>query len=455
MQFRHRTQALVVLFNYRAYGPETFARPMAGFFICYPLPMKSSYCFTRRSRDCFRLATLLVFGLLSTASQGNGDLFGVSLRLMPDRLVAAEEPSKLSPATREGLTAEVQYLDSYQREVGVFHPSLAPMQQRVAGLLAEAGDREAALKVYRAALHNMRINGGLNDLSQVPVLLEVMALVREAGDVAALRSWSDEIFRLQGQGAQPYDEPRLQGTADWLDREIELLLTASADSRWLLDTYERANTWRETICADEKWRGTWCRVATERVIALLYLVDYRIEPVVVTETRYSAYEREVRSQGDWSQGPMEQKLLTLDSRVASLGSAAIEQAMAIDDALSLIQVAADWAWYHNKRSVAAEHWATLTERGLSLSTPAPVPTLLASVRDPLLADAWAEAKVSALITASGRVRDCSPTVLSASDTITPSYVCRRLRAIRFRPAIDADGKRMASAYEDRLLVLRH
>ena len=416
--------------------------------------MKSPYSLTRRSRDCLRVATLLVCGLLSTASQGDNDLFGVNLRLMPDKLVAAEEPSKLSAVAREGLTAEVQYLDNYQQEVGVFHPSLASMQRRVAGLLAEAGDREAALKLYRAALHNMRINSGLNDLAQVPVLLEVMALVREAGDVAALRSWSDEIFRLQGQGAQPYDQLRLQGFADWLYREIELLLTASADSRWLLDTYERADDWRETICADEQWRGSWCRIATEQVIALLYLVDYRIEPVVVNETRYSAYERDTRSLGDWSQGPMEQKLLTLDSRVASLGSAAIEQAMAIDDALSLIQLAADWAWYYNKRSVAAEHWATLAERGVSLSTPAPVPILLSSVRDPSLADAWAEVKVSALITAAGRVRDCSATVLSASEPTTPSYVCRRLRAIRYRPAIDLDGKRTASAYEDRLLVLR-
>lgn len=416
--------------------------------------MKSPYCLTRRSRDCLKLATLLVCGLLSTASQGDDDLFGVNLRLMPDKLVAGEEPNKLSAVAREGLTAEVQYLDNYQQEVGVFHPSLAPMQRRVAGLLAEAGDREAALKLYRAALHNMRINSGLNDLAQIPVLLEVMALVREAGDVAALRSWSDEILRLQGQGAQPYDELRLQGLADWLDRQIELLLTTSADSRWLLDTYERADDWREAICADEKWRGSWCRVATERVIALLYLVDYRIEPVVVTETRYSAYERESRSLGDWNQGPMEQKLLTLDSRVSSLGSAAIEQAMAIDDALSLIQLAADWAWYYNKRSVAAEHWATLTERGLSLSTAAPVPALLGSVRDPLLADTWAEVEVSALITAAGRVRDCSSTVLSASETITPSHVCRRLRTIRFRPAIDSDGKRVTSTYEDRLLALR-
>lgn len=87
--------------------------------------MKSPYCLTRRSRDCLKLATLLVCGLLSTASQGDDDLFGVNLRLMPDKLVAGEEPNKLSAVAREGLTAEVQYLDNYQQEVGVFHPSLA------------------------------------------------------------------------------------------------------------------------------------------------------------------------------------------------------------------------------------------------------------------------------------------------------------------------------------------
>ncbi len=400
------------------------------------------------------LIALPVLLVASAWAQAEDRPFGISLRFPPEAVIASVAPAKSSVSASRGYRAEVQDLERYLSEVGPFHPSLAPKQLRLARLFVESGERDVALKYYRATLYNLRVNGGLNDPAQVPVLEELMALLRAQGDVEMLRSYSDELFRLQGRGTQPFNEQGLQGLASWLDRETELLLSSEADARWLLSTYERAESWRETICADEAWRASWCRVATERVIALLYLIDYWIEPVVITDTRYGAYERETRSLDNWRQSPIEQKLLNLERRVVSLGSTAIEQAMVIDDAVSLIQLAADWAWYHNQRSAAAAHWAALVERGVALDEPAPVPTVLGSLRDPLLADAWVEAHISATISASGRVRECSASVSSASESISTGYVCRQLRDTRFRPAIDADGRRLEMIYESPLVVLR-
>ena len=417
--------------------------------------MMSLHCLAPRTQRQLRSALVLVLLWGSAFAQGNDDPFGISLRFVPTAAIATNDPRGFAPTARGGLAVQMTELEAYLRKVGAFDPSLAPRQLGLARLLAESGDREAALKYYRAALHNLRINGGLNDLEQIPVLEELMALLQSPADIPLLRSYSDELFRLEGQGAQPFNEKILHGLVAWLDRETELLLSPEADSRWLLDTYERAENWRETICADVAWQDPWCSALTERVIVLLYVIDYWIEPVVVTETRYSAFEREPRALGDWGQSPTDQKLITLDRRVASLGNAAIEQALAIDESLLMIQLAADWAWYHNQRGLAAERWALLIDRGVVLNTPAPVPALLGELRNPLLAETRAEVHVSANITASGRVRDCAATLPSETEGISPSYVCRQLRTTRFRPAVDNDGNRLTASYEAQLLLLKN
>ena len=68
----------------------------------------------------------------------------------------------------------------------------------------EYGSAEAALNLYRWALHSTRINSGLSTAEQLPLLERILELLRDQGDPDKVGRQIDYFYRLLGGGAEPW-----------------------------------------------------------------------------------------------------------------------------------------------------------------------------------------------------------------------------------------------------------
>ena len=150
------------------------------------------------------------------------------------------------------------------------------------------GETDDAIDVYRRALHIARVNDGLTDTRQLPVLRQMMELYRSTDDRYALDASYEYFFRLQRLGAPPYTQAKMDAIFEYLAWQREAYTTrldGTARNR-LLQTYEVNERILLSLAEAPEFNLTWYRQLVSSQIHHLYLllgdepIEDQLEPIL-------------------------------------------------------------------------------------------------------------------------------------------------------------------------------
>ncbi|MEP0201285.1 MAG: tetratricopeptide repeat protein [Halioglobus sp.] len=150
------------------------------------------------------------------------------------------------------------------------------------------GENDEAINVYRRALHVARVNDGLVDTRQLPVLRQMMELYRTTDDRFALDASYEYFFRLQRLGAPPYTQAKMDAIFEYLSWQREAYTTrldGTARNR-LLQTYEVNERILTSLIEAPEFNLTWYRQLVSSQIHHLYLllgdepIEDQLEPIL-------------------------------------------------------------------------------------------------------------------------------------------------------------------------------
>ena len=376
----------------------------------------------------------------------------------PTAVVLADQTSTAADplAVRRQLDATRERIAELEALWGPYSPELTPVLVTAAAEAVEYGVLDAALELYRWALHSTRINEGLASQKQLPLLRAMLELQRQRGDAAQLGQRSDYFYRLLGRGGQPWDEQRLGASVAWLGVRAELL----SDGPWrgreadAVFVIEHGTDLADAVCEDPDWSEAWCAPVALQVIKLLYLLDYRVDPLVVDQFGVAQERFAAPYEEGLDQSPAERQLRSLERTSRSRGRGLLDRALAVaPDNIDLRVAKADWLWLNDRRQQALALYAALQrEAGVDFSAPQPLPSIPQIGRDPRLAKEWADLRISGRVSSRGRFEDIEVTGAEADDY--SGFVRRQLRAIRCRPSLDVSGEPREVAIDWTIRALR-
>jgi len=217
----------------------------------------------------------------------------------------------------------------------------------------------------------------------------------------------------------------------WRGRESDVLFVL-----------EHASDLAEQVCLADDWASQWCKPITLELVKLFYLLDYRIDPLVVDEFGVARDRYNSPYPQNLDQSPGEYRLRSLEKSARSKVRGVIDRALEVAPGdTDLLLAKGDWLLAHGRRSQALEIYAGLHGRGdFDFSSPKPIPEVPALARDRRLSDAASTVNISALVTARGDLRDLEIDEPSIGDKPLASYARRQLREVRIRPALNGNGE---------------
>jgi hypothetical protein len=376
-------------------------------------------------------------------------------------------PAVLTPAIVERLEKRTEEIASLERLGGPYSQDLTEPLLATASLAAEYGDGDRAIELYRWGLYTLRVNTGLNSPAQLPVIEQILALLKEQGDLGGFRERTDYLYRLMGRGAKPWTRERLAAADRWLKVRTELFLAWRFEGNEgdLLFLIQHAETLRDEVCADSEWASDFCAVLTLRLISLLYLVDHHVKPLVVDQygmSQRTSYANAMAYNNDLNQTPQDQRLLSIKQSVRSRGRRLLDEARDVSpENSSVIKALADWSWFHGRSAEALALYRELDE-GQEKNTPPsmasrmqprPIPDGLFDPRDLSLITGEVESyDLQATINARGLLRNVILTPVDPLRTSLQVKAQRRLKTIRFSPVLNDAGEPTEAEYSMRLYV---
>ena len=330
-------------------------------------------------------------------------------------------------------------LELQRHALGPYSPALGERWLSAAEHAQVVGDYKSAARWFNAALHNVRINEGLNTSSQVSIVDKLLVIARVRGDRTALADKADYRFRLLGSGKAPFSEESLRAANEWLKTRTELLVVNAFDARMADYLYDAADKLQTEVCEDPSWREAWCRALSFRLLGIIAVIDWYVRPLAQDEFGEANFGVSQRYRQSWDQSSMRQRFQSLDSRVGSRARQIFDQwekYFPVDDALALVR--ADWEWLNGRRTRALATYRELYARHADwFSQPVALPAEPQLSPDPRLADSSDKYSLDATITATGRIVDLEVRSDTASDL---GAVRRQVRELRFRPALDTRGE---------------
>ena len=420
-------------------------------FCCYARVMRTRY-HPIFSYPLQGLVVILLPCWISLVQASEHRPFGIGIGFYsPPAARLTPVDARQASLTLEALGIE---LEKQVAERGAYDPAAGEWWLGAAEQAFSLGDYQLAEKWFGAALHNLRLNEGLQSASQLTIVERLIAAARYRGDRAQLADRVDYRFRLLGLGNSPYDETILAAANDWLAVRTELLIDDSFNARIAYELYDRADTLQSAVCDDPLWRASWCRAISFRLLGVMTVIDWYVRPVVQDTLGPSTLSTFQRHDPVWDDSPIDHKLRTLNSTIGGRARRIFENWRTYfpsDDHLRLI--AADWDWVHGRRAQALSAYRDLHGRHPQwFSRPVPLPDLPKLTPDPRLAS---DSEVYALrcqINGWGRATQIELTSELEAGTGT---VRRQLREVKFRPAFDTTGEPVEANFEAEIVGFRY
>jgi hypothetical protein len=404
------------------------------------------------------LPTRILWGLLCLGTSFNAladTPLPWGLRVFSQESERLPAPLALSPDVLAQLDTASERIATIERLQGPYSADLTDPLLETAHIAAEYGEVDRAMELYRWGLYTLRVNQGLNSAEQLPVIERMLALLRSKGDSEAFQDRIDYLYRLMGRGAKPWTEDRLLASQRWLRTRTELLITAAPESSQgeLLFLLEHAEGLREEVCNDAIWASQFCAQLTLRLLALLYVLDYRVEPLIVDSygsVQRSSYAESMGYNNDLNLSPLEQRLLSLEQGVRSRGRRILDKALEISPAdVGLTRALADWFWFYGRtgealdlyRGLAGQTGELQSEGGLiGFQTPTPIPISLFEPRDSALISREIERyHATAMVNKRGVLKDIELLPADPERTSLKGRGVRHLKSVRFSPVLDKHG----------------
>lgn len=366
-------------------------------------------------------------------------------------LNAATEPGRESQSADDGYYRELVVALEIQN--GPYNDALAEPLASLGRYHRQRGELDQAMRVYRRALHVLRVNDGLYSERQLPILRELLDAYRVSGDMQALDDRYDYYFRLYGSGQPPHTEVRLRASLAYLrwQREAIRLGVDSDDSRRLLALVQLNDDLLDAVAADVSVSLHWYRDLVLSQLRNLYLLEDRFAPKV--ENAGVAPITPLIG-NEWSSEDFNRRRLESMQRGSrSRGVSLLQQLIArtetsgqtIETARLHLELA-DWYQWHGSHHRAGEQYATVVQllSGAEqakllqqwLGQPVELPDNGAFWQPPpAVQNASPQVVISMRydVSARGRVSNMQASVADSRDEGLAARLKRKLGQIRFRP----------------------
>ena len=398
-------------------------------------------------------------GWHASSFAGDPQPWGVHV-LWLDNAVAASVPTELtSPLMiQRRLNATAKTIQDLEARVGPYSPELTPTLVNAAREAEEYGSAEAALSLYRWALHSTRINSGLSTAEQLPLLERILELLRDQGDPDEVGRQIDYFYRLLGGGAEPWSEQGLQASIRWLSVQNELLASVlwPGSESDVLFVLKHGNDMAEAVCDSAQWQDLWCKAISLEVLKLYYLIDFRVDPLVVDSFGVSQDRYPSPYQQNRDQSPGEYRLRSIESTLGSSARGLIDRALQRSpDDPTLLHAKADWLMFTGRQAQALQIYRQLHDQGhYDFSTPGSLPEIPSLSRDHRFSREWQAFNVSADVSTRGSLRNIVLSEVGLRDATLLGFAKRQLRAMRFRPALTETGEAIEASIAWDIKVLR-
>lgn len=366
-------------------------------------------------------------------------------------------PARYQTAQNDG--SDLQDEGVFEEQVAVLEEREGPYSDALAEPLAglgrhywRKGDLEQAMRLYRRALHVVRVNDGLYSERQMPILRELLDAYRVTGDLKTLDDRYEYYFRLYGKGLPPFTDIRVRATLAYMgwQREAIRLGIEEDEARRLLALYQLNEEQLTAIGADPGAAPSWYRDLVLSQVRNLYLLEDRFAATV--ENIGLATSLPMISQ-EWQQEDFNKRRMeTLQrgglSHGAELLSGLIGRTAASGNAPEIARLhleLGDWYQWHGKESQAAEQYQQVVQLLTQAQRPQLVQEWLGEpVELPDNGAFWQPrpsadqgspvvVQVSYDVSARGRVSNMQASVADPDHEGAATRLKRKLGQIRFRP----------------------
>ena len=222
------------------------------------------------------LAVCVVF---SSASGAVPQPYGEHFLRMDDVASIASTTAATGETIPADLLAQKEAMET---EHGPYADGLAEPLGSLGRYHREQGDYEQALEAYRRALHIVRVNDGLYSDRQVPLVRELLATFRDAGNYEALDQRYAYLFRLYGAGRAPYTDLRMRAALEYLrwQREAMRMELGGDGADRLLDAIDLNDDILEGIDATDSVPYSWRKNFVFSQLRNLYILKDRFQPTI-------------------------------------------------------------------------------------------------------------------------------------------------------------------------------
>lgn len=346
-----------------------------------------------------------------------------------------------------------QQMEAMEIESGPYADGLAEPLGSLGRYYRQQGEYEQALEAYRRALHIVRVNDGLYSDRQVPLVRELLAIYRDAGDFETLDQRYDYLFRLYGAGRPPYTDLRMRAALEYLrwQREAMRMNVGSNTANRLLDAIELNDDILEGVAGQGSVSYDWRRSFVFSQLRNLYILKDRFQPSIQDKSLGN-------SKDVFGATPIALDLL--DQRLENLVQTAQTKARLLAEELRESAIAegpvaeaqleltlADWYFWNGQRGRANTGYRKVAQLLRDAGEYALLETWMGQpVELPEEGAFWvgrrgaestpAEVRASFTVSSRGRVRDVEVQALNLDAEKELSRFKRNLSATLFRPRWD-------------------
>lgn len=376
------------------------------------------------------------------------------------RLTAPHVPSvgRAAPASRspEGIPAtpgdSARYREQLERlelAGGPYADTLAEPLADLARLYQQDGDIAAAQRLYERALHVVRINEGLYSEHQLPILQQLFASYRQAGDMVSLDGRYDYFFRLYGSGKPPYTTLRLNAALEYMRWQREALLIGlergHAAAR-LLALFDLNQQVLDLAGQDPVVSQSSYRALVLSQLRNLYLVQDRHRPALEDA---GAPPNTLGAAGWNQEDTNEHRLQSIQRKAIFRGSELLQELIDRTPAGQPVELAsiylelADWNQWNDRRDDALASYRQVAELLQEADRPALLEDWLGApeelpangvfLRPAAALEKGAVLQASYDVSAEGRADNIVASAASEADEGKAGRFRRALARVRFRP----------------------